>query len=49
MNATPPPIPAGCEGFAKAAAALAEAHGIERFEMTMRPKFARDDFAEKDR
>ena len=47
MNAIPPTIPAGCEAFAKAAAALAEAHGIERFDMTMRPKFERDDYDSK--
>lgn len=43
MNATPPTIPAGCEDFAQAAASLAEAHGINRFEMTMRPDYREDD------
>ena len=35
MNATPTTIPTALEGFAKAAAALAESHGIKRFEMTV--------------
>jgi hypothetical protein len=47
MNAMPPQLPPGCEAFAKAAAALAEAHGIERFDMIMRPAFERDDYESK--
>jgi len=47
MNPQPAKLPDGCEAFARAAAALAEAHGIEKFEMTMKPKFGRDDFDAK--
>ena len=35
MKATPPTIPPALEGFAKAAAALAQSHGIKRFEMSV--------------
>lgn len=35
MNASLPTIPPSLEGFAKASAALAESHGIKRFEMTV--------------
>jgi len=45
MNAQPPAIPAGCEEFAKAAAALAEEHGIRAFEMTMTPAIDRSNLA----
>lgn len=47
MKAEPAKLPQGCEAFAKAAAELAEEHSIESFEMTMKPKFARDDFASR--
>lgn len=39
MNATTPTVPPSLEGFAKAAAALAEAQGIKRFEMTVEVDF----------
>lgn len=35
MNTETPKIPASLEGFAKAAADLAESHGIKKFEMTV--------------
>lgn len=43
MNATPPIIPPALEGFAKAAAALAESHGIKRFEMTVQVDYGDED------
>lgn len=36
---TPPEIPDSQVAFAKAVAAIAESHGIDRFSMTFRPKF----------
>ena len=49
MNAiTPPKVPDSHVAFAKAAADLAAAHGIDRFEMTFRPKWEQriaDNFA----
>jgi len=43
MKATPPKLPEGVEAFAQSVAAMAESHGIERFEMTFRPDWG-DDF-----
>lgn len=39
MQITPPTIPDKHTEFAKAVAAIADTHGIDRFQMTFRPRF----------
>ena len=43
IDPTPPTIPSALEGFAKAAAALAESHGIKRFEMNVQVGYGDED------